>query len=281
MEEPDSGALFSEQIDDVGATKVELTDARSILTRASGFMKEYDFTLNPYSGCSFGCTYCYAAFFSRDQELQNSWGEWVKVKQNALKILENMRTNLTDKSIYMSSVTDPYQPIERKLKLVRRLLIELAKSQPRLVVQTRSPLVTRDIDILKEFNKVSVNMTITTDSEEVRRVFEPKCPTNALRLEAIKKIQAAGGLDAGITLTPLLPIGDVEKFADQLLETGVQRYVIQPFHPERGRFVASTRNAAVALSKDMGWNANRHQEVVEALRKRLPRLTEGKEGFAP
>lgn len=60
---PDDGSFTDVQIHDIGSTKVELVDARSILTKASGFMKEYDFTLNPYSGCSFGCTYCYAAFF--------------------------------------------------------------------------------------------------------------------------------------------------------------------------------------------------------------------------
>jgi toxin-antitoxin system PIN domain toxin len=122
----------------IGDTEVSYRDAASILTRATGFMSDYDFTLNPYSGCGFGCSYCYAAFFSRDAQRSDSWGRWVEVKQNALEKLNRMRTSLTGKAIYMSSVTDPYQPIERRLLLVRGLLEALAEQQPRLVVQTRS-----------------------------------------------------------------------------------------------------------------------------------------------
>ena len=62
----------------IGETKVAYGESKEILTRATGFMDEYDFTLNPYSGCSFGCTYCYAAFFSRDVEKRDSWGYWVR-----------------------------------------------------------------------------------------------------------------------------------------------------------------------------------------------------------
>jgi len=85
-------------------------------------MSDYDYSLNPYSGCSYGCSYCYAAFFVRDDQKRESWGNWVIVKENALQVLRKMRTDLRGKTVYMSSVTDPYQPIERRLKLVRSLL---------------------------------------------------------------------------------------------------------------------------------------------------------------
>ena len=64
----------------LGRALIQYRDARSILTPASGFMADYDYTLNPYSGCGFGCSYCYAAFFSRDLERQKTWGQWVEVK---------------------------------------------------------------------------------------------------------------------------------------------------------------------------------------------------------
>ena len=104
-------------------------------------MDEYDFTLNPYSGCSFGCTYCYAAFFSKTREQRDRWGYWVMVKENALELLERRKRGALDgKRIYMSTVTDPYQPIERQLDLTRGLLEVLAdRHSPKLVVQTRSP----------------------------------------------------------------------------------------------------------------------------------------------
>ena len=203
--------LFSDIQDDkrtsVGKSKVEYKNASSILTKASGFMESYDFTLNPYSGCSFGCTYCYAAFFSRTEEQRNNWGYWLTVKENALQLLKKFRKKpLSGKTIYMSSVTDPYQPLERELKLTRSLLQELADfHQPRLVIQTRSQIASRDIDLFKQFKAIQVNMTITTDSETVRKVFEPLCPSNTSRLKAIKEINDAG-VNACITMTPLLPV---------------------------------------------------------------------------
>lgn len=263
-----------------GRADVRYEAASSILTPASGFMAEYDFTLNPYSGCGFGCHYCYAAFFARDKELVDTWGDWVTVKENAVALLRRRRKSIRGKSIYMSSVTDPYQPIERQLELVRSLLLELIPHQPRLVVQTRSPLVTRDIDLLQQFEVVRVNMTVTTDSEEVRRAFEPHCPTNNKRLDAIAEVMAAG-IDSAITLTPLLPVDDPRAFARRLAATGVQRFVVQPFHPSKGRFVRGTRDEAVNIAASMGWDDERYRATVEILRKSLPNVEEGQDGFAP
>jgi len=264
----------------IGHADIAYRPTQTILTKATGFMSDYDFTLNPYSGCSFGCTYCYAAFFSRSPERRDTWGYWVDVKENALAVLRRMRTPLRDKSIYMSSVTDPYQPIERKLGLVRELLEELVRHQPRLVVQTRSQLVTRDIDLLRRLDHVRVNMTVTTDSERVRHAFEPHCSTNRKRLDAIATVRRAG-IECAITMTPLLPVEDAQAFAAALVATGVERFVVQPFHADRGRFVAGTREQALALVREMGWTPGRYRQTVDTLRSRLPHLAEGREGFAP
>ena len=252
----------------------------SILTRASGFMSDYDYTLNPYSGCSFACSYCYAAFFSRDLELQKSWGQWVEAKTNAVDVLRRMRTNLSGKSVYMSSVTDPYQPIERRLGLVKDLLPILAERGVRLVVQTRSPLVTRDIEVLKRFEHVRVNMTVTTDSRQVQLAFEPQCATSEKRLQAITQIRESG-ISCSITMTPLLPVADPLTFAQRLKQTGVEHFVVQPFHADRGRFVAGTRERAMKLTQEMGWDDVAYRKTVEILRANLPHLDEGREGFAP
>lgn len=266
----------------IGQTDIEYIKAASILTEAKGFMGAYDYTLNPYSGCSFGCNYCYAAFFSRSSEDKDNWGKWLRVKENALQLLIKKRKKpLLDKTIYMSSVTDPYQPIEKQLELTRSILKELLLyHKPRLVIQTRSPLVVRDIDLLKKFETVQVNMTITTDSEEVRKAFEPLCPSNKSRLKAIKEVTEAG-INTCITMTPLLPIENPKEFTKELLSTGVQKFVVQPFHPEKGKFIASTREIALEQMKRMNWNDSKYSEVVEILRKELPWLGEGKQGFAP
>lgn len=263
-----------------GKAQVDYRRASSILTRASGFIDAYDFTLNPYSGCQFGCAYCYAAFFVRDRAQRDEWGQWVTVKENALRALRAVRTPLAGKAIYMSSVTDPYQPVERELGLTRALLAELVAHQPRLVVQTRSPLVTRDLDLLARFERVRVHMTVTTDSEPVRKAYEPHCPGNGRRLDAVADVVAAG-VPAAITMTPLLPVADPDAFAQRLRSTGAERFVVQYLHAERGRFVAGTRDAAVAVARRMGWDAEQYRRTVRRLADGLPRLKEGKPGFAP
>ena len=92
-------------------------------------------------------------------------------------------------SIYMSTVTDPYQPIETKEKLTRRLLEVMVKYQVTLVIQTRTPMIVRDIDILQKFYKLRINMSIPTGSEEVRKDFEPRSPSIKARLRAIAHLR--------------------------------------------------------------------------------------------
>ena len=114
LEYPDAPETMSLDVagpNRIGETAVDYAPTAQILTKPTGFMDAYDFTLNPYSGCSFGCTYCYAAFFSRDAARRDSWGYWVTVKENAAALLAKRKPNALDgKLIYMSSVTDPTSP---------------------------------------------------------------------------------------------------------------------------------------------------------------------------
>lgn len=279
--------LFSElnnkenSITKIGQASIEYITSSSILSEGKGFMDTYDYTLNPYTGCTFGCNYCYAAFFTRSSIEKDTWGKWLKVKQNALQLLIKYRKKpLINKTIYLSSVTDPYQPIEKDLELTRSILNELLKyHEPRLVIQTRSPLIIRDIDILQKFKTVQVNMTVTTDSEEVRKAFEPLCPSNKLRLKAIKEINSAG-IQSCITMTPLLPVKNAIQFCQDLKETCVKKFIVQPFHADKGKFIASTREEALDQIHKMSWDSIKYDAVVELFRKELPFLGEGKSGFA-
>lgn len=271
-----------EKRETIGHATLEYAQASSILTEGKGFMNGYDFTLNPYSGCSFGCNYCYAAFFATTQEKRNNWGYWVKVKENALQLLIKLRKKpLINKTIYLSSVTDPYQPIERELELTRSILKELLKfHQVRLVIQTRSQIVTRDIDLFKQFEFLQVNMSITTDNENVRKSFEPLCPSNKVRLKAITEIYQAG-INSCITMTPLLPVLDAHQFAKDLLSSGIKKFIVQPFHADKGKFIASTREEALKLVSELKWDDSKYLETVNILKNYLPNIGEGKQGFAP
>ena len=280
----------------IGDVAVSYNPTREILTRATGFMDAYDFTLNPYSGCSFGCTYCYAAFFSGSKEKRDDWGLWVQVKENVIELLAKRPPGSLDgKLIYMSSVTDPYQPIERTLNLTRGLLEIMAeRHRPKLVIQTRSPDVVRDCDLFRRIEekggRVQVNMTVTTDDEDVRRTFEPYCPSNPVRLSAISEVQAEG-VEACITMTPILYVSRSHAFADSpYWKPASRNSSSSPFTFSAVKFVAATRERALDLMAEK-LDCDRasfrerymeHYEMVHAvLDEKLPELGEGKDGFKP
>ena len=187
-----------------------------------------------------------------------------------------------------------HRPLEQRILLTQQILEKLAgRHRPKLVVQTRGPLVTRDIPLFQEIEqrggRVQVNMTVTTDDEDVRKTFEPGCPSNPARLKAIRQIQKAG-IQSCITMTPLLLVRDANAFCDSLLETGVQRFIAQTFHFEKGEFVAQTRKQAFEImAEKLGCPVSQFQpryvkhyrEAFQTLKARLPQLGEGRQGFAP
>lgn len=283
-----------------GSANVYACNAQSILNRASGFINAYDFTLNPYRGCQYGCSYCYAAAFSPNSNMRKDWGNWVIIKQNAVEILEKELAKWyrihPDKvpRIYMSSVTDPYQPIESKEELTRRLLEVMLEYSPILilVIQTRSPMITRDIDLLQRFKNLRINMSIPTGSESVRKDFEPRSPSVKARLNAVKtikqKIDPLKGYvpKLSITITPTLPtpLDEQEAFISQLKI--VDRVVIQEFHASTGRsLVASTREEALAFKRKYAWWYDHEEKSYQQFKTKLislltdVQIMEGKEGF--
>lgn len=281
-----------------GSVNVYAKNSQSILNKASGFISAYDFTLNPYQGCQYGCSYCYAAAFSPNSKMRQDWGKWVIIKQNAAELLEKELAKWQNKNpdkpptIYMSSVTDPYQPLEFKQQLTEHLLKVMVPYQPTLVIQTRSPLITRDIKILKQFQRLRINMSIPTGSEKVRRDFEPQTPSIKARLSAIGNLKHEIPCDAmhearfSVTVTPLLPTLPDEQ-ADFICKLEVvDRVVIQEFHSSTQRsLIASTRAEAIALKNKYAWWYNDEAKSYQEFKNKLVNLLtdveilEGKEGF--
>lgn len=262
--------------------------AKSILTPTSGFMSQYKYTLNPYGGCAFGCEYCYARFFAPSSEQRETWGQWVLVKTNARELIARAcrsgALNSGD-AVYMSSVTDPYQPLERRLELTRAVLETIlgCDVQPRLTIQTRSPLVTRDIDLFERFEKLRVNVTITTDSEDVRRRYEPRCPPIQARIKAAAALSAAG-VRIGISISPMLPLKDAEAFGARLADLRAEEYVTQYLKPGRSQFAAGTSSEALRRVWEDGWGLREYRQAREQLARALGDerpLLEGAEGYAP
>jgi len=160
----------------------------------------------------------------------------------------------------MSSVTDPYQPIESKEKLTRSLLQVMLDYSPTLVIQTRSPIITRDIDYLQRFKHLRINMSIPTGSESVRKDFEPRSPSIKARLNALKAIKQSIDPLKGyvpklsITITPLLPTVPADEAAFIKKLQIVDRVVIQEFHTSHNRLLmAGTRKEAQAIKEKYAW----------------------------
>lgn len=259
---------------------VDRYDAHQILTPGSGYLSEYDYSLNPYVGCALGCSYCYAAFFAPPDQ-KASWGDWVRVKRNAKLKLSRLRRSLDGKTIYLSSATDPYQPVERRLELTRSLLPILVEKGAHLVVQTRSPLVVRDIEMLQRFDRVCVNVSVTTDSEGIRRAFEPRNPPIPDRLEAATRV-ADAGIPVAITMTPLLPLDDPKRFADQVTATGAHRFAVDPLVQSNGHFRAGTGEIARCLADELEWDDQSYERARDILCDSLaPNIREGRAGFSP
>lgn len=187
--------------------------SKKILTDTKGFLdSEFTHSLNPYSGCAFQCKYCYVREMPIQKYKEIPWGEWIDIKTNAAENYRNEIIKLRKKekpvSIFFSSATDPYQPIERKAEITRSILEEMIANPPDFVqIQTRSPLVTRDIDLLlqlKEKCEVLVSMTIETNSEKVKRIFAPYAPGIKMRLKALKEVHDAG-IRTQASISPVLP----------------------------------------------------------------------------
>lgn len=243
-------------------------DSGAILTRPTGRLADLDYTLNPYQGCTFDCSYCYAAFFVADDQQRIRWGRWVRVKTNAVQRLRGMRADLRGKSVLMSSATDPYQPIERRLELVRALLPILAERGAVLAVQTRSPIVVRDIDLLQQFGRARVGLSITTDSEEVRKRFEPRCSSIEQRLSAASALVDAG-LRVNIGVSPMLPLEDPAGFARRIHATGAQSVRIGGFHETGRPFASNTRERALTLARELDWTKARRRAAAAELQRLL------------
>jgi DNA repair photolyase len=212
------------------------TRARSVLNRPEATGMDF-WSINPYIGCALGCTYCYARYahgyaleraaaanpdhrdLADDMVRFPAWLAFerrILVKENAPAILQKtLRTGsdrhvglINGETITIGTATDPYQPAERRFRVTRRILEVLAE-HPGLSIRiiTKSPLVTRDIDVLKRINRnshIHIHVSLISVDTDLARRIEPRAPTPEARLRAIKRL-ADAGIDVGVNVMPILP----------------------------------------------------------------------------
>jgi len=172
--------------------KVKEVFCRSILSPSK--LPGCDYVINPYVGCAHGCVWCYARFMKGYTGHDNDeWGSFVDVKINAPEVLiKDVRKLKGCPTIFLSSVCDPYQPIEGKYKLTRQCLKILSPFPFSVSILTQSKLVARDIDLFKKFKSIEVGLSFITTDEKASRIFQPLAALPKQKVEALKKLHQAG-----------------------------------------------------------------------------------------
>jgi DNA repair photolyase len=197
-----------------------------------------DYVVNPYTGCQFACKYCYASFMGRfvDRKI-SEWGTYVYAKTNAPAILHEELARLSGKGagkeIFFSSVTDPYQGVEGKYRLTRGCLDEVASSgfAGTVSILTKSPLVTRDMDVFRRLGRVMIGLTVTSTDDTISRYFETNAPPVTARLAALKRLRQEG-IPTYAFVGPLLPHyvdrpDELERVFSALAETGTRELFVE------------------------------------------------------
>jgi len=175
-------------------------EAKSILNR-SGIS---DFTLNCYLGCQHGCRYCYARFMLRFSPHQEEWGNFVDVKINAPSLLERQAKRAPKGRVFVSSVCDPYQPLESRYGLTRSCLEILLRYGYPITILTKSALAARDLDLMEKGAELELGVTVTTADEKLRPLIEPGASPTADRLSLLEEAKARG-IKIYAFLGPFLP----------------------------------------------------------------------------
>ena len=266
----------------------------SILSKTTGFIAEAGFThsLTPARNCKFGCSYCYVPtmriYGGLKPEDWRRWGQFTTFKSNAPELLQ--RDLRRDQVIYCSPLVDPYQPAEETELMMPRILDELLAHPPKLfVIQTRGPLIVRDLLRLVELSSrttLRVSFSITTNRETVRKLYEPHCASMDCRLKAIHELRAAG-ITAFATLAPMLPC-DPEELAGIALNATDQDIIGDALHVRSVKpHGATTREAAFAISQKHGFSAwlepqfqrDAMERIGAAVSKAGRKFAAGTEGF--
>jgi len=197
--------------------KIREIKAKSILSPS----QVYDYALNPYVGCQHSCVYCYAKFMKRFTGHQEVWGDFVDVKINAPELLASEVKRKRAGRVWISGVCDPYQPLERKYMITKRCLDILVENGWSFTIQTKSPLVLRDIETLKRADNIEVGFTITTADERMRRLFEPGAPPSSKRIEVLANL-CSEGIRTFVMIAPILPgaeglVGELKGKVDHVI----------------------------------------------------------------
>jgi DNA repair photolyase len=258
-------------------------NAMRALTPTGGFLRGFAYSMNPYTGCAFGdgggCPYCYVRALPVAHTRPAAWGKWVIAKTNLPELLERelaaleRNGKLGDATIFMSSATDPYQGFERRLSITRRALEAFVRRPPRrLLIQTRSPLIERDIDLIARLGDHAIaSVTLETDDDSVRGAITPTSPAVARRLTTMRRLRGAG-IFTQMGISPMLP-NDPQRFAELAAEVA-DRVIVDTYFDGDGANGRRSRALGIgALYERLGYaewfRPGAERDLLAAMRSRL------------
>ena len=256
LPEPEATSVPLPMIGEQKDIRYHAARARGLLNGPESTGMDY-WSINPYVGCAFGCTYCYARYAHRyalDRALSRSpsgdalreeiesippwlaFERHVLVKEDAPAILSHelrpgsprLAALAAGEVVVVGTATDPYQPAERRFRITRGVLETLAAHEGlSIVIITKSPLITRDVDVLRRItdrSSLTVHLSLITMRRELARLIEPRAPTPDARIRALARLRVAG-VDVGINVMPVLPgitdnPSDLEELVRQVTSAG-------------------------------------------------------------
>lgn len=203
---------YQEEVPDFIPTSIEPDRARSVIARNDSPDIPFEQSINPYRGCSHGCVYCYARPSHSYVGLSPGLDFETRLlyKKDAGKVLEGelARPGYVCRPITLGANTDPYQPIERRMRVTRDIMEVLARCRHPVTIITKSALVLRDLDLLADLARdglAGVAVSVTTLDVELKRVMEPQTASPHARLETVRKLNEAG-VPAGVMVAPVIPV---------------------------------------------------------------------------
>jgi DNA repair photolyase len=253
------------------------------LTPTGGFLRGFAYSLNPYTGCAFGdsggCPFCYVRALPVARAHAGDWGGWVIAKSNLPELLEKelaaleRNGKLADATIFMSSATDPYQGFERRMRITRGALEAFVRRPPRrLVIQTRSPLIERDLGVIARLgDRAIASITLETDDDAVRRAITPTSPSVARRLTTMRRLRAVG-IFTQMAISPMLP-NHPQRFAE-LADEVADRVIVDTYFDGDGANGRRSRALGIGeLHERLGYaewfKPGAEAELMDAMRARL------------
>ena len=237
--------------------KVEEVKCKSIMSDSG--LYGVDYSINPYVGCEHDCKYCYATYMRGYTGHSESWGEFVDVKINSRRVLENDLMDKDKGSILLSSVTDPYQPLEEEYELTRNILRRLADTRFPVYILTKGDLITRDLDVLENFksDRIEVGFTLNFLEESDRKLWEPKSSTVSGRLEALKEVSNRG-IDCYLHVGPYFEgITDLSDIRDR-----TEDYVHE-IQVEGVNFRNNVKGIMNVIGKNYPELENKYREIID------------------